>query len=235
MALFSEKYGDKVRVVTMGTSKELCGGTHVAATGQIGIYLTSQEASVGTSVRRIEALTGTGADRFLRSRSDLVTGLAERLQTTPDLITDRVQQLQEELSSVRRQLRKVKSESGREAANRLAASPVIVRGVPLVAATVTVPDEPALREMGDSIRHQLGSGVILLAAELNGQVRFIVTVDDDLTRRGLSAGAIASRVGERMGGKGGGRPDSAQGGSKDISRLDETISDVPDLLAALLG
>jgi alanyl-tRNA synthetase len=235
MALFSEKYGDKVRVVTMGASKELCGGTHVAATGQIGIYLTGQESSVGTSARRIEALTGTGAERFLRSRSDLVTGLAERLQTTPDLITDRVQQLQEELSSARRQLRKAKSESGREAASQLAATPVNVGGVPVVAAVVTVPDEPALREMGDSIRHQLGSGVILLAAELNGQIRFIVTVDDSLTRRGLSAGAIASRVGERLGGKGGGRVDSAQGGSKETSRLDATISDVPDLLAALLA
>ncbi|PWT74240.1 MAG: alanine--tRNA ligase [Chloroflexi bacterium] len=235
MALFSEKYGDKVRVVTMGTSKELCGGTHVAATGQIGIYLTGQESSVGTSVRRIEALTGTGAERFLRSRSDLVTGLAERLQTTPDLITDRVEQLQEELSSARRQLRRAKSESGREAASRLAASPASVGGVPVVAAVVTVPDEPALREMGDSIRNQLGSGVILLAAELSGQARFIVTVDESLTKRGLSAGAIASRVGERMGGKGGGRADSAQGGSKETSRLDATISDVPDLLAALLG
>jgi alanyl-tRNA synthetase len=88
--------------------------------------------------------------------------------------------------------------------------------------------------MGDSIRNQLGSGVILLAAELNGQVRFIVTVDDNLTKRGLNAGAIASQVGERMGGKGGGRLDSAQGGSKETSRLEATISDVPDFLAALL-
>ena len=84
MALFSEKYGDQVRVVTMGSSKELCGGTHVAATGQIGLYLTRQEASIGTSVRRIEALTGTGAERYLRSRSDIVAMMAERLQTTPD-------------------------------------------------------------------------------------------------------------------------------------------------------
>src|SRR5215469_5322151 len=235
MALFSEKYGDQVRVVTMGTSKELCGGTHVAATGQIGIYLTGQEASIGTNIRRIEALTGTGAGEYLRSRSDIITSLAERLQTTPDLITDRVEQLQEELSSARRQLRRAKSESGREAASRLAASPVNVGGVPVVAAVVTVPDEPALREMADSIRSQLGSGVILLAAELNGQARFIVTVDDSLTKRGLSAGAIARRVGERMGGKGGGRADSAQGGSKETSQLDATISDVPDLLAALLA
>ncbi len=235
MALFSEKYGDQVRVVTMGTSKELCGGTHVAATGQIGVYLTSQEASIGTSVRRIEAQTGTGAEQFLRSRSHQVSEVAERLQTTPEQIVDRVQQLQEELSSLRRQLRKAESESGREEASRLAASPRSVRGVPLVAAVVTVPDERALREMGDSIRRQLGSGVILLGAELNSQARFIVMVDADLTARGLNAGTIARQVGEQMGGKGGGRPDSAQGGSKETNLLQVTIASTPDLLAALLG
>ena len=235
MALFSEKYGDQVRVVTMGTSKELCGGTHVAATGQIGVYLTSQEASIGTSVRRIEALTGTGAEQFLRSRSHQVSEVAERLQTTPEQIVDRVQQLQEELSSLRRQLRKAESESGREEASRLAASPRSVRGVPLVAAVVTVPDERALREMGDSIRRQLGSGVILLGAELNAQARFIVMVDAELTARGLNAGTIARQVGEQMGGKGGGRPDSAQGGSKETNLLQVTIASIPDLLAALLG
>ncbi len=235
MALFSEKYGDQVRVVTMASSKELCGGTHVAATGQIGIYLTSQEASIGTSVRRIEALTGTGAEQFLRTRSAQVTRVAERLQTTPEQIEDRVQQLQEELNSARRQLRKAESESGREEASRLAASPRIVRGVPLVAAVVTVSDERALREMGDQIRSQLGSGVILLAADLHAQTRFIVLVDANLTERGLNAGSIARQIGEKMGGKGGGRPDSAQGGSKETDLLRPTIESIPDILTALLS
>ena len=235
MALFSEKYGDQVRVVTMASSKELCGGTHVAATGQIGIYLTSQEASIGTSVRRIEALTGTGAEQFLRTRSAQVTRVAERLQTTPEQIEDRVQQLQEELNSARRQLRKAESESGREEASRLAASPRIVRGVPLVAAVVTVSDERALREMGDQIRSQLGSGVILLAADLHAQTRFIVLVDAHLTERGLNAGIIARQIGEKMGGKGGGRPDSAQGGSKETDLLQPTIESIPDILMALLS
>ena len=235
MALFSEKYGDQVRVVTMATSKELCGGTHVAATGQIGVYLSSQEASIGTSVRRIEALTGTGAEGYLRSRSDVVTTLAERLQTTPDQIVGRVQQLQEELNTTRRQLRRAQGESSREEANRLAASHQVVRGVPLVAAVTAVADERGLREMGDAIRNQMGSGVVVLAAELEGQVRFIVTVDTELTRQGLNAGNIARQVGEQLGGKGGGRPDSAQGGSKETSRLQATIAGVPDLLGALLA
>jgi alanyl-tRNA synthetase len=161
--------------------------------------------------------------------------MAERLQTTPDQVMDRVQQLQAELNSTRRQLRQAQGESGREEASRLAAAAQKVGGVPLVAAVVRVADERALREMGDSIRNRLGSGVILLAAELDGQVRFIVTVDEALTKQGLSAGSIARQVGERLGGKGGGRPDSAQGGSKGAERLQEVIAGVPDLLGALLA
>ncbi len=235
MALFSEKYGDQVRVVQMGPSKELCGGTHVRATGQIGVYLTSQEASVGTSIRRIEALTGVGAETHLRRRSDLVSSVAERLQTTPDSIVDRVQQLQEELAEARREMRRAQASQGREAAAQLAATPALAEGVPVVASVVSAPDDRTLREMGDAIRARLGSGVIVLAAELDGQARFIVTVDEALVKRGLHAGAIARAVGERLGGKGGGRPDSAQGGSKETSRLANVLASVPEIVTAALG
>jgi alanyl-tRNA synthetase len=235
MALFSEKYGDQVRVVKMGPSKELCGGTHVAATGQIGVYLTTQEASVGTRIRRIEALTGFGAQTHLRRRSDLVVSAAERLQTTPDSLLDRVALLQEELAEARRQLRRVQAAQWREEAARLAATPRDVRGVPVVAAVVTVGDDRALREMGDAIRSRLGSGVIALGTELDGQARFIVTVDEPLTKRGLHAGNIARTLGERLGGKGGGRPDSAQGGSRDASGLQAELNAVSDLVAAALA
>ena len=235
MALFSEKYSDQVRVVTMGPSKELCGGTHVAATGQIGVYLTTQEASVGTSVRRIEALTGVGARTHLTQRNDLIANAAERLQTTPDSLVDRIQQLQEELNEARRQLRKAQNDQGREAAAQLAASPQQVRDVSVVAAVVSVADDRALREMGDAIRSRLGSGVIVLATQIDGQARFVVTVDEPLTRRGLHAGTIARMVGERLGGKGGGRPDSAQGGSKEAANLQSTIATIPEVVGNLLA
>ena len=235
MALFSEKYGDTVRVVTMGPSKELCGGTHIAATGQIGLYLTTQEQSVASSVRRIEALTGFGAQGFLRDRSSLVETVAERLQTTPDTLGERVQALQEELSDTRRQLRKAQSGQWRDEAARIAASPKDVRGVPVVAAVVSVGDDRALREMGDAIRSRLQSGVIVLAADLDGQARFIVTADEALVKRGLHAGNLARALGERLGGKGGGRPDSAQGGSKETGRLSTAIASIPDLVASALA
>ena len=235
MALFSEKYGDMVRVVTMGPSRELCGGTHVAATGQIGVYLTSQEASVGANIRRIEALTGLGAQAHLRNRSDLVVSAAERLQTTPDSLVERVQQLQEELSEARRELRKAQSAQGREEAQRLASTAVQARGVPVVAAVVPAPDDRSLREMGDVIRGRLGTGVIVLATTLNDQARFIVTVDEDLTKRGLNAGAIARTLGERLGGRGGGRPDSAQGGGREVDHLKAVVATAPDIVASALS
>ncbi len=231
MALFSEKYGDTVRVVTMGTSKELCGGTHVGATGQIGLYLTTQEAGTAAGIRRVEALTGTGAETFVHRRNDLVANLAGRLQTTPDALADRVRQLQDELAEARKSLTTVQRSQAREEAARLAASPTEVNGVPLVAAVVSAPDDRALREMSDAIRSRLGSGVILLATETGGQAQFIVTIDDTLTKRGLHAGKIAGIVGERLGGRGGGRPDSAQGGSKDARNLRETIAEARSLIA----
>jgi alanyl-tRNA synthetase len=234
-ALFSEKYGDLVRVVTMGPSKELCGGTHVGATGEIGVYLTAQEASVGATTRRIEALTGVGARTWLNDRSDLLTQAAERLQTSPDTLVERIQTLQEELTEARRQLRATQKEQGREEAIRLAASAQVVRDVPVVAHQVSAADDRALRELGDAVRSRMGPGVIVLAAAQDDQARFIVTIDEATTKRGLNAGTIARIVGERLGGKGGGRTDSAQGGSKETAQLATTLAAVPDVIATLLS
>lgn len=120
-------------------------------------------------------------------------------------------------------------------AARLAASPEQVRGVAVVSAVVSVADDRALRELGDAIRSRIGSGVIVLLAEIDGQVRFIVTVDEALTKRGLHAGTIARMVGERLGGKGGGRPDSAQGGSKETANVSSTVAAIPEVVGSLLS
>jgi alanyl-tRNA synthetase len=236
MALFSEKYGDEVRVVSMGHSKELCGGTHVQGTGQIGLYITTQESSTGANIRRIEALTGTGALAHLRSRSDLVSTLAARLQAPPEpeAILERTKALQEELAEARRQLAVAQRGKAREEAARLAASPVDVKGIPVVAAVVSVPDDKVLRELGDAVRGRLGSGVIALAVKLGGQARFQVTVDEALVKRGLHAGRIAATLGEKLGGKGGGRPESAQGGGKDVARLQAALASVREVVAGQL-
>ena len=235
MALFGEKYGDLVRVVTMGPSKELCGGTHVAATGQIGIYLTTQDTSVGAGVRRVEALTGLGAQDFLRERSDLLSRAADRLATAPDTLVQRVEQLQEELGDARRKLRQAQHAAGREEAARLAEEARDVQGVKVVASAVSVPNDRALRELADAVRGRLGQGVIVLVADFEGQVRFFVTADPATVARGVQAGQIARGLGERLGGSGGGRADSAQGGSKDPARVPAAVASVPEIVAHLLA
>jgi len=232
MALFSEKYGDRVRVVTMGTSKELCGGTHVRATGDIGVYVTTQETSIAAGVRRIEALTGRGAEEYLRSRSETVAALASRLQTTPEALEHRVDQLLQELTTARKRIVQYQRERARRLAEQLAARPVTIKDIPVVAAQVEAPDDRALREQSDLIRSRLGPGVIVLGSMLGDRASFVVSVHPELTGRGLHAGKIAAAVGERLHGKGGGRPDSAQGGGRDVSRLAEALRAVPEVVAA---
>ena len=220
MALFGEKYDDLVRVVSMGSSTELCGGTHCAATGQIGLYVTIQETSVAAGIRRIEALTGRGAEAYLRHRSALVEALAAKLQATPDTLETRVEQVTQELASARRQIAQFQREAALHQAEDVARRATDVAGVPVVAASVNVPDDKVLREMGDMVRSKLGHpGVVVLASNFDDRVGIQVSVDAALTKRGLHAGKIAGVVGERLGGRGGGRPESAQGGGKNKAEL----------------
>ncbi|HEU5199997.1 MAG TPA: alanine--tRNA ligase [Ktedonobacterales bacterium] len=235
MHLFGEKYGDMVRVVTMGRSKELCGGTHCHDTGQIGLYVTTQETSIAAGIRRIEALTGRGAEGHLTARKQAVDMLAAKLQTSPETLEARVEQLVQDLATARKHLAQFQREAAREEASRLASGPTMVSGVPVVAAQVSVSDDKTLREMGDQIRSRLGSGVVALAATLENRVAFIVGVTPDLTKKGLNAGKIAAAVGEQLGGKGGGRPDSAQGGGKDVDKLPTALKAIPGIVQEGLG
>jgi alanyl-tRNA synthetase len=234
MHLFGEKYGDKVRVVTMGRSKELCGGTHCHATGQIGIYVTTQEVGIAAGIRRIEALTGRAAETYLTGKAQIVDTLAAKLQTSPDAVETRVEQIAQDLAAARKRLAQIERETAREEANQLASVPKMVSDIRVVAAKVSASDDKTLREMGDQIRSRLGSGIVVLAAELENRVAFIVGVTPDLTKRGLNAGKIAAAVGERLGGKGGGRPDSAQGGGKDAERLPGALAAVSEIIQASL-
>jgi alanyl-tRNA synthetase len=235
MHLFGEKYGDQVRVVTMGRSKELCGGTHCHDTGQIGIYVTTQETSIAAGIRRIEALTGRAAEDYLIRRNQIVDTLAAKLQTSPDTLEMRVEQNMQDLAAARKRLAQMEREAARQEANQLASAPKMVYGIPVVAAQVSASDDRTLREMGDQIRSRLGSGVVVLGAPMESRVAFIVGITPDLTKKGLNAGKIAAAVGERLGGKGGGRPDSAQGGGKDSEKLPEALKAAVEIVQAELG
>jgi alanyl-tRNA synthetase len=220
MALFGEKYDDLVRVVSMGSSTELCGGTHCAFTGQIGIYVTVQETSVAAGIRRIEALTGREAEAYLRRRGATVDTLATKLQTQPETLLERVDGLQQELAAARRQIAQFQRENASRQAENLLSRALEVAGIRIISASVEVPDDKLLREMGDLLRNKLGQpGVVVLAAPFDERIGIQVSIDPALTKRGLHAGKLAGLVGARLGGKGGGRPESAQGGGKDKANL----------------
>ncbi len=235
MALFGEKYEGEVRVVTMGKSVELCGGTHCSATGQIGLYITTQETSIAAGVRRIEALTGRGAETYLRKRSALVEAISAKLQTQPDMLESRVDQLTQELAIERRQVAQFQREVALRQAEALAQKAQEVSGIPVVATTVDVPDDKVLREMGDMVLKRLGRpGVVVLAGNFGDRVGIQVSVSPELTKRGLHAGKIAGAVGQRLGGRGGGRPESAQGGGKNKAKLGAALDMVAKLVSEAL-
>ncbi|HLH60903.1 MAG TPA: alanine--tRNA ligase [Ktedonobacteraceae bacterium] len=231
MALFGEKYEDEVRVVSMGSSIELCGGTHCASTGQIGIYITIQETSIAAGIRRIEALTGRGAEAYLRRRSALIDTLSAKLQTQPDVLESKVDQLVEEVVTLRRQVAQFQREAAQRQVETLAEKAQDVSGVPVVVATIDVPDDRMLREMGEMVLSKLGRpGIVVLASNYAERASIQISISAELTRRGLDAGKIAGAVGQRLGGKGGGRPESAQGGGKNKAELGSALALVPKLV-----
>jgi alanyl-tRNA synthetase len=224
MALFGEKYDDMVRVVSMGNSIELCGGTHCSSTGQIGLYITIQESSIAAGIRRIEALTGRAAEAYLRQRSATIDTLASTLQVQPDQIETRVEQLLQELATARRQITQFLHAEAQRQAESIAKHASEIADIAVVAAVVKAPEDKVLRQMGDMVRDKLKQpSVVALAADLGERIAIQVSVDPALTKRGLHAGKIAAVIGERLGGKGGGRPESAQGGGKNKAALSEAL------------
>ena len=239
IAIFGEKYGGAVRVVEICDpdpalhdcfSKELCGGTHVAATGFIGEFQIVSEGSVGAGLRRIEALTGAEAEAWQRQRLDALAGVAERLRSSPLEAVARVQALQEELAAVRRRLAQVDREAGASAAATLAAEVREVDGVAVVAGRVEVESAAALRRAGDEVRQRLGSGVIVLGAVAGERPLFVAMVSRGLTESGLHAGQLLKEVARVVGGGGGGSAEMAQAGGTDAGKLEEALAAVPEIV-----
>ena len=239
MAIFGEKYGTDVRVVEVCDpdpamqdcfSKELCGGTHVPATGFIGGFQIVSEGSVGAGVRRIEALTGVAAEAWRRERLGWLNEVADLLRSPAGEAPQRLQALQTELNALRHRLAQVEREASAGAAAELAAGAVEIDGVQVVSGRVEVESAKALRTTGDEIRNQMQSGVIVLGAVTNNRPALLVMVTRDLTSQGLHAGNMIREIAKIVGGGGGGRPDMAQAGGKDPSKLDAALAAVPDLV-----
>ena len=241
MALFTEKYGDEVRVIKIGAadeefSKELCGGTHVQHTGQIGLFHITSEESVGAGVRRIEGVTGRGAQQLAQERLRMLDETAALLHVPADQIERAVRNLQAELQAAQKEAMRLRSELARQQTASLAASAVRLGEPPVavVAAQVAGVDSQTLRDMSDWLRTQLGSAVVVLAAAVDGKPQMIAAVTDDLVKRGVHAGDLVKAVAKVVGGGGGGKPTLAQAGGRDLARLPAALAQVPDLVAKAL-
>jgi alanyl-tRNA synthetase len=231
MALFGEKYGDVVRVVEVpGFSQELCGGTHVRATGEIGPFLISSEGSVAAGVRRIEALTGEGAIERMHGYQRMVEGLARELRVPWSEVPVQIEAIQERGRATERELERLRGQLAGARAGDLLDNAIAVDGAKVLAARVEVDTKDALRQMGDRLRDRLNSGVIVLGTVIDGQPSLLSMVTPDIVQRGVRAGDVVNEVAVIIGGRGGGRAELAEAGGKDPARLDDAIAAVAEIV-----
>jgi alanyl-tRNA synthetase len=236
MALFGEKYGDVVRTITVpGVSMELCGGTHLRHTGEIGMFRIVSETGVGAGVRRIEAVTGPEAFRRTIQQEDTLLQAAALVKTPPDMLVHRIQQLVEENHELERQLRQVRREGAADLVSDLVDAAAAVDGARVVAQEVSVATQDELRALGDRLRERLGSGAVVLAASYDDKTSLFAVVTDDLIGRGVRADELLRKVAKLTGGSGGGRPHMAQGGVGDPSRVSDALAQAPAIVQELLG
>jgi len=235
MAIFEEKYGDIVRVVKIGDySLELCGGTHLTHTGEAGVFNILAESSAAAGIRRLEALTGKGAESFLRSERRINEELRQLLNCQRDELPAKLQELLDARKKLDHDLRELRLKTAKQEMAGLAARAQALDGFRVVAAKVEVADPEDLKTMGDTLREKLGSGVGVLAAVGDGKITFACVVTDDLIKnKKLRAGDIIKKVAELTGGSGGGRPHLALAGGKDVARLDEALKKVPEIVAGM--
>ena len=233
-ALFGEKYGEKVRVVAIrDVSSELCGGTHVSATGDIGLLKILSEGSVASGIRRIEAATGRGAVRYFRSRERELGQVAEVLKTSENP-AERVRKLVADMKELEKALEKFKGRSAAESSSEILGKTREVGGVKVVACRTDGMEAKDLRVLADNIRDGLGSGILMLASVKDDQAAMVAMVTKDLVER-FSAGDLLKKVASAAGGRGGGKPDIAQGGTKDIKKLDKALESLYDIIKKQAG
>ena len=225
MMLFGEKYGDEVRVVGIGSSKELCGGTHVARTGDIGLFKIVFEAGVAAGVRRVEAITGNNALRYVQEQERRVQGVSALLKTQPDEIAERVTGMLDNVRALEKELARLKAKLASGQGDDLVAQAIEVKGARVLAATMEGAEVSALRDTMDKLKDKLQSAVIVLASVADGKVSLIAGVTPSLTSR-VKAGELVNMVAQQVGGKGGGRPDMAQAGGTDAGKLPAALASV---------
>ena len=235
MALFGEKYGDEVRVVGMGEfSTELCGGTHVNRTGNIGLFKIVSEGGVAAGVRRIEAFTGPGALAYSQEQEATLRQIADMIKAQPQEATTRLAQIQDQVKSLEKELARYKSKLASSQGDDLAEQAVDVAGIKVLAAAIEGADAKALRELADKLRDKLGCCALVLGSTLDGRVFLIAAVTPDATDR-VKAGELVNFVASQVGGKGGGKPDLAQAGGSEPEKLPAALQSVVAWVQAKLN
>ena len=236
MALFGEKYGEKVRVVCMGDfSKEFCGGTHVANTANIRLFKIVSESGVAAGVRRIEALTDKGVLKFFNNLETLVKEASIAAKAESTQLVKRIHTMNDEIKALISENDKLKAELANNALGDVTDNVVDVKGVKLLATKVDNVDMNELRNLGDKLKGEIGSGVVLVVSALAAdKVNMIAMATDDVVAKGAHAGNLIKSVASLVGGGGGGRPNMAQAGGKNASGIDELLKKAPEVLAEQL-
>ena len=246
LAFFGDKYGETVRVIDMGVddpdasvvepfSREVCGGTHLDRPGEVGLFLITSESSIGSGIRRVEAVTGRAAEELARSNLATLESAAQRLETTPSDVEARIEALKAQLDAERRRAEALERANARAEAGGLVSEARDVDGVSVVAARVAAPTADVLREMAVHLRDRLGSGVVLLGTVANEKPMLVSMVTPDLVERGLSAATLVREAATVVGGGGGGKPDMAQAGGSRPEKLDEALALAPELVGKAVG
>jgi alanyl-tRNA synthetase len=236
MALFGEKYGDEVRVIEVeGVSRELCGGTHVASTAEIGIFKITGESSSAANVRRIEAVTGPEAIRMFRARDEALEEIASRLRTSPEQAPQAVEAIVSKVAEQERELKSGGAGKLEELARDLVGEAAELDGLQVVAARCDLPDREQLLQLSDRVRSALGDGVVVLGSAAGGRPQLIASFTSSAVERGLSAADVVRRAAAVMGGGGGGRDTMAQAGGKDPSKLDDALAAAREAIEAKLS
>ena len=235
MALFGEKYGEKVRVVSMGDfSKELCGGTHVKNTGEISAFKIISESGVAAGVRRIEAITGDNVFAYYAKLEEELNQAAKVVKSTPANLVDRLEHLMAELKSLQSENESLKSKAAKDALGDVMDQVVEVKGVKLLATSVDGVDMNGLRDLGDQLKEKLGDGVVVIASACDGKVNLIAMATDSAMAAGAHAGNLIKAIAAKVGGGGGGRPNMAQAGGKNPAGIPDAIAEVKNALEGML-
>ena len=232
MALFGEKYGQSVRVVSMGDfSKELCGGTHVSNTGEILSFRILSESGIAAGTRRIEAITGTNVYAYVNRMEEELEEAARLVKATPATLLERLEKLNAEMKELRSENESLKSKAAKDALGDVMDQVVDVRGVKFIATSLKDVDMNALRDLGDQLKARLGEGVVLLVSEQNGRVSLMAMATDAAIAKGAHAGNLVKAVAPMVGGGGGGRPNMAQAGGKNPAGIAQVLSSAAEVLA----